>query len=354
MRPFCFRGATVAVFLCLVSAPALAQWINYPTPGIPRSADGKPNLNAPAPRTSDGKPDLSGVWGISAGKYLMNIAADLKPTDVRPWAMENVSRSFANLGRDNPGTNCLPNGPETIMNGSLPKKILQMPNLIVILEETLEYRQIFLDGRPLPKDPNPSFKGYSVGHWEGDTLVVESTGFNGRNWLDVMGHPHSEELRLTERFRRTKFGRLEIEQTVNDPKAFEKPFTVRIDGYYLPDTDLLEYVCLENERDRTHFTGTAAAMTPPNPVKVAPEILAKYVGRYDFRFPENPDTPQYFRIKLVDGQLMADGLPPLVPLSETRFFGGQIISFLLDGSGRVTHMVLSAAEGDIRMPRVGD
>jgi hypothetical protein len=177
--------------------------------GIPRTPDGKPNLNAPAPRTSDGKPDLSGAWGISAGKYLMNIAADLKPTDVRPWAMENVKRSFANLGRDNPGTNCLPNGPETIMNGSLPKKILQMPNLIVILEETLEYRQIFLDGRPLPKDPNPSFKGDSVGHWEGDTLVVESTGFNGRNWLDVMGHPHSEELRLTERFRRTKFGRLE-------------------------------------------------------------------------------------------------------------------------------------------------
>jgi hypothetical protein len=224
----------------------------------------------------------------------------------------------------------------------------------VILEETLEYRQIFLDGRPLPKDPNPSFKGYSVGHWEGDTLVVESTGFNGRNWLDVMGHPHSEELLLTERFRRTSFGRLEIEQTVTDPKAFAKPFTVRIDGYYLPDTDLLEYVCLENEKDRAHYTGTAVALTPPKPVKVAPEILKKYVGTYDFRFPENPNTPQYFHVRLVDGQLLADGLPPLVPISETRFFGGQIIYFLLDGSGRVTHMVLSAAEGDLRIPRVAD
>jgi len=158
MRRFYLREAAVAVFLGLISAPAPAQWITYPTPGIPRTADGKPNLNAPAPRTSDGKPDLSGVWGISAGKYLMNIAADLKPTDVRPWAMENVKRSFANLGRDNPGTNCLPNGPETIMNGSLPKKIIQTPGLIVILEETLEYRHICLDGRPLPKDPNPSFK----------------------------------------------------------------------------------------------------------------------------------------------------------------------------------------------------
>jgi hypothetical protein len=346
--------ATAAAFLCLIAAPAQAQWISYPTPDIPRTADGKPNLNAPAPRTSDGKPDLSGVWGISSGKYLMNIAADLKPTDLKPWALESVGRSLANLGRDNPGTSCLPNGPETIMNGALPKKIVQTPKLIVILEETLEYRQIFLDGRPLPKDPNPSFKGYSVGHWEGDTLVVESMGFNGRNWLDAIGHPHSEDLRLTERIRRTSFGRLEIEQTVNDPKAFEKPFNVRIDGYYLPDTDLLEYVCLENEKDKTHFTGTAAAMTPPNPVKVAPEILAKYVGTYDFRFPENPSTPQYFRIKLVDGQLVGDGMPPLVPLSETRFFGGQTIYFLLDGSGRVTHMVVSAAEGDLRMPRVSD
>src|SRR5262249_3022840 len=195
MRRVFSEGAAIGVFLTLLSSQALAQWIDYPTPSIPRTADGKPNLKAPAPRTSDGRPDFSGVWGISSGKYLMNIAADLKPDEVRPWAMESVKRSFSNLGRDSPGTNCLPNGPETIMNGSLPKKIIQTPNLIVILEETLEYRQIFLDGRPLPKDPNPSFKGYSVGRWEGDTLVVESAGFNGRNWLDVMGHPHSEELR---------------------------------------------------------------------------------------------------------------------------------------------------------------
>ena len=354
MRLFLSPGAALGVSLALVAAPAAAQWIDYPTPGIPRTADGKPNLKAPAPRTSDGKPDLSGVWGISAGKYLMNIAADLKPDDVRPWAMENVKRAFANLGRDNPGTNCLPNGPETIMNGSLPKKIIQTPGLIVILEETLEYRQIFLDGRPLPKDPNPSFKGYSVGRWEGDTLVVESTGFNGRNWLDVAGHPHSEELRLTERFRRTSFGRLEIEQTLNDPKAFEKPFIVRIDGYYLPDTDLLEYVCLENEKDRAHFTGTAATLTPPKPVTVAPEILSKYAGTYDFRFPENPNTPQYFRVRMVGGQLMADGLPPLVPISETHFFAGTFVYFVLDSSGKVTHMVVSVAEGDLRMPRIGD
>jgi len=353
MRRF-FLGATPVVFLALLAVPAAAQWLDYPSPGIPRTADRKPNLKAPAPRTSDGHPDFTGVWGISSAKYLLNIAADLKPEDVRPWAMENVMRSFANLGKDNPGLNCLPNGPETIMNGALPKKIIQTPNVIVILEETLEYRQIFMDGRPLPKDPNPSFKGYSVGHWDGDTLVVESAGFNDRNWLDVMGHPHSEDLRLTERFRRTSFGRMEIEQTVSDPKAFAKPFTVHIDGYYLPDTDLLEYVCLENEKDRAHYTGTAAALTPPKPVKVAPEILKKYVGKYDFRFPENPNTPQYFHVKLVDGQLMADGLQPLVPLSETRFFGGQIVYFLLDGSGRVTHMVLSAAEGDLRIPRVGD
>ena len=117
MRWFVSGAAALGAFLALFSAPASAQWLDYPTPGIPRTADGKPNLNAPSPRTADGKPDFSGVWGISAGKYLMNIAADLKPDAVRPWAMENVTRSFSNLGRDNPGTNCLPNGPETIMNG---------------------------------------------------------------------------------------------------------------------------------------------------------------------------------------------------------------------------------------------
>jgi hypothetical protein len=230
----------VAASLCLIAAPARAQWINYPTPDIPRTADRKPNLKAPAPRTPDGKPDLSGVWGISSGKYLMNIAADLKPADVKPWAMESVSRSFANLGRDNPGTNCLPNGPETIMNGALPKKIVQTPKLIVILEETLEYRQIFLDGRPLPKDPNPSFKGYSVGRWEGDTLVIDTTNFNEKTRF----RGATENLHVVERLSRVDAKTLLYRFTIEDPATWAKPWTGE---YTWPATDahIYEYACHE-------------------------------------------------------------------------------------------------------------
>jgi len=364
-----FAVTLPAAIVAALSTSVSAQWPLHPA-NVPRGQDGKPNLNAPAPRAADGKPDLSGIWMIYNGPDAGdtngrpprvsggNAGAGFKDgLPFQPWAADLQKKRDAEGGLNDPDALCLPQGLLQYHVDPQPLKIVQMPQQIVIIyESNYGLRTIYMDGRELPPlgGPQPYWHGYSVGRWDGDTLVVESTGFNGRNWLDVAGHPHSEELRLTERFRRTSFGRLEIEQTVNDPKAFEKPFTVRIEGYYLPDTDLLEYVCLENEKDRAHFTGTAAAMMPPKPVKVAPEILAKYVGTYDFRFPENPNTPQYFRVRLVDGQLVGDGLPPLVPISETRFFGGSTIYFVLDSSGRVTHMVVSAAEGDLRMPRVGD
>ena len=176
-----FRIAIASVAL---SAPAAAQWLNYPTPGIPRTPDGKPNLGAPTPRTTDGKPDLSGLWTKISPKYSRNIAADLKPGDVQPWAEALVRKREEDLGKDYMNVHCLPLGPgystAADSTGAEMIKIIQTPALVIILNPDLTYRQVFLDGRPLEKAPNPSWMGYSVGHWDGDTLVVESNGFNDR------------------------------------------------------------------------------------------------------------------------------------------------------------------------------
>jgi hypothetical protein len=194
---------------------------------MPRTPDGKPNLSAPTPRTADGKPDLSGLWGMNPGPY-MNIATDLKPGDIQPWADALFKQRAGTFSRDDPSLQCLPQGPRTNLDAPEMEKFIQTPRVIAILIEDLSYRQIFLDGRELPKDPDPSFMGYSVGHWDGDTLVVESTGFKDRTWLDMAGHPHTEALRITERFRRRDFGHMEITETIDDPKAFNKPFTSTI------------------------------------------------------------------------------------------------------------------------------
>ena len=186
----------LAVLLTIGALPA--QWLDHPTPGIPRSADGKQNLSALTPRAPDGKPDLSGIWSMNAGKYTSNITADFKPGEIPSWAEALYKRRREDLGKDSPTAVCLPMGPVINLLPVAMKKIMQTPGLIAILYEDLTYRQIFLDGRDLPKDPNPSFMGYSVGQWEGDTLVVESNGFKDRTWLDFGGHPHSEELHTTE------------------------------------------------------------------------------------------------------------------------------------------------------------
>src|SRR5580765_3220027 len=239
------------VFGCLIGASLPAQWLNQPTSGIPRTADGKANLSASAPKTSDGKPELSGLWrlGVEIG-VAANITADLPPGDIQPWAATLSRQRLGDFGKDDPEiTGCLPGGPRHITRAGL-AKIIQTPGLIVILYEDLAYRQIFLDGRQLPQDPNPNWMGFSVGHWEGDTLVVESAGFNDRTWLDFAGHPHTEALQVTERFRRKDFGHMQLEITFNDPKAYTKPWTIAVGVNFVPDTELLEFVCNENEKDR--------------------------------------------------------------------------------------------------------
>src|SRR5512143_1583229 len=188
--------AALAALVCL-SIPAAAQWLDYPTPGIPRWPNGQPNLSAPAPRTPDGKPDLSGIWRGGGPSYRFNIAQDLKPGDTQPWAEALFQERVRDSRKESPLARCLPVS-IPFHNAFNLTRIVQTPGLIVILYESPNspHRTVFMDGRALPKDPNPTWLGYSVGHWDGDTLVIESAGFNDRTWLDSAGHPQTESLRI--------------------------------------------------------------------------------------------------------------------------------------------------------------
>lgn len=236
-----------------------AQWVNYPSAGIPRGADGKPDLAAPAPRTPDGKPDLSGVWQAEGQEFFFDLSSGLKPGEVvmQPWASALEKERVAKEHGEDPLARCLPHGvPRINTNGLFPFKIIQTPGLVVILYEQLNlFRQIFLDGRKLVNNPNPTWLGYSTGHWDGDTLVIETAGFNDQTWLDTMqGHPASDALHVIERLRRPNFGTLDVVATIDDPKAYTKPWTTRVQKMDLQlDTDIMEFICAENEKDAAHI-----------------------------------------------------------------------------------------------------
>ena len=270
-----------AVFIILVPlAPiASAQWLNHPTPGIPRTADGKPHLSARAPRVN-GKPDLSGLWQNESAppdlrtrlvpdatngageeplsQYFVNIFSDFKPEDVplRPKAAEQFRERARNFTKFSPLSHCLPEGMPLVEMAPAPYKIVQTSGMTIMLyERDTTYRQIYTDGRKLPVDPQPSWLGYSVGKWEGDTFVVETIGFNDRGWLDARAHAHSEALHLTERFHRIDFGHLEVRLTFDDPETYTRPFTITLKQHLLADSDLLESFCAENEKDAAHLEG---------------------------------------------------------------------------------------------------
>jgi len=258
------------------------------------------------------------------------------------------------LGRDDPYLRCLPQGPRNNLFQPLMNKIIQTPSLVAILSEDLTYRQIFLDGRDLPQDPNPSFTGYSAGHWEGDTLVVESNGYKDTTWLDFAGHPHSEDLRITERYLRRDFGHMEIQETLRDPKIYARPLTFTIQANLVPDTEMIEFVCAENEQDRRHLVGKASD-DQKYAVKVAPEVLSRYVGAYEFRFPESPNVPVVNNITLSGGELFIDtegkDKTRMIPLSETTFSVlGDRVEFRKDDRSDY-YMVFIAAEGDLKAVR---
>ncbi len=248
--------AAVAMWLTVTMA-ASAQWDPYPWKRVPRTPDGKVDLNAPAQRTSYGKPDLSGFWmPENPTKNLLNLAADLPDVPLKPWARDLYNQRIENNGKDHPGVSCLPSGIPEKDNIPDGLKLVQTEDLTLLLHESRTiYRQIFTDGRPLPKDPQPTWMGYSIGHWDKDTFVVETIGQNGKTWLDMRGLPGTEALRVTERFSRPKIGHMDIELTIDDPDAYTKPWTVKLAWRLLPDTDLIESICEENNRDPAHMVG---------------------------------------------------------------------------------------------------
>jgi hypothetical protein len=245
-----------AVLFTVAISPLRAQWTGLKD-NIPRNKDGSPNMTAPAPRRPDGKPDLSGIW--YASPFLLHDTTEgLAPGVVQMTPAGQAifdSREGGKLSGTEPDANCLPQGIPKIEQTPLPFKIIQQPNLVVVLYEAFgQYRQFFLDGRPLPKDPNPQWYGYSIAHWDGDTLVVESSGMNGKVWLDQAGHPSSEQMRTTERFHRIDFGHLQIQTTIDDPVMYKKPWTVTQPELLMSDSDLLENVCNENNVDLPHLS----------------------------------------------------------------------------------------------------
>ncbi len=278
-----FSVILTAGTLAAGSAMLFAQWPSYPT-GVPKTPDGKPDLTAPAPRAADGHPDLSGTWELvrppggrgGPGRGADAPAPPPPPSDgpplatfqnigrgfpdglpLRPWAADLLKARKDQNSKDNPDAHCLPLGLMQLHMHPQPRKIIQTSKLIVMLYEAQGgVRQIFMDGRALPPaDVEPWWYGYSVGHWDGDTLVVETTGFRDDVWLDIDGSPMTNAGKMIERVRRLNYGTLETDVTIDDPKTYTKPFTVRVNHRLMPDTDLIEFICNENEKSDAHLVG---------------------------------------------------------------------------------------------------
>ena len=260
------RVAMVPLVLAAASGVGAAQWLTYPTPGIPRLPNGAPNLKAPTPRTPEGKPDFSGMWFANVpsrdfckekdciqeermAREQINLGIKLKDgLPYTEWSKEQMKTRRANGGREDPHSYCMP--PNFPRAWTLPQhsRIVQTPGMMVVLHEfKAAYREVYLDGRPLPVNPNPTWNGYSTGHWEGDTLVIDTNGIRDDMWLDIQGSPITESARVTERLRRPTFGLMQIEIAVNDPKAYTKPWDSKVRLHLLPDTEILESVC-ENSK----------------------------------------------------------------------------------------------------------
>jgi hypothetical protein len=342
------RPSLVCASLVLVAGISLdAQWIKLPTPGLPRLADGKPDLNAAAPRTPDGKPDLSGLWQNDGGdRYNNNIAADLQVSDVAPWAHALFMKRQLEFGKDSMETQCLPLGPVYMTTRYREFRIVQTPTVIMIGYSDGMHREIFLDGRSLEPDPNPSWMGYSVGRWEGDVLVVESNGYTDRSWLDFGGHPHTEQLRITERYTRRTIGRMDVQLTMVDPTIYFKPITLSMPIALQADTELLEGVCENHHKSRERMALTRAAVA----VQVPTATLSRYVGTYD----TDDNGTKHFATVTRDGtDLWFDydgkGKELLIALAPSRFsWAGAIVEFAAAADGGmniVIHYVESTEKG---------
>jgi hypothetical protein len=345
-----------ALALVAGSTPATAQWLDRPSPGIPRTADGKPDLTAPAPRGPDGKPDLTGIWDAEP------IVGRPEPANLQPWVVDLARKHQQEHHRQRPYYQCLPSGPEAERyGGNAAKRILQTPTMIAILNDDLTYRVIHMDGRQLEADPAPSWMGYSVGRWEGDTLVVESNGYNEKTWTSRYGVSHSDKLRVVERYRRTDVGSLQVQVTYEDPGAYLKPWGFTATMRLTVDTEMLEAVC---ERSSDHWANFSDASTA---VKISPDVLARYVGVYKGIYGGAERT---YEVSLAGDQLIAritgpaiegglaaagleQGAPrPLVPLSQTVFEGdGLAYQFEIGDTGPATALIVIHISGPYRYAR---
>jgi hypothetical protein len=348
MRPSWFVAC--ASFVLAAGIVLDAQWIKLTTPGLPRTPDGKPHLTAPAPRTADGKPDLSGLWKNDGGdRYYNNIAADLQVSDVAPSAHALFTKRSLEFGKDSMETLCLPLGPAYLTTRYRDMRIVQTPTLVVIAFDDGMHREIWMDGRSLEKDPNPTWMGYSVGRWDGEVLVVESNGYTDRSWLDFGGHPHTEELRITERYTRPTVGRIDVQVTMTDPKLYPKPIALTMPMKLLPDTEMLEGFCENHHKSRERMTSTKAATL----VQVPASTLSRYLGTYDT---VEDDGTKHVAVVTRDGSDLwfdydGKGKEMLMALSPTRFsWSGSIVEFAQVNGGGM-NIVMHYVEGTERGAR---
>jgi hypothetical protein len=326
-----------------------AQWIKLPTPGLPRLSDGKPHLRGPAPRTADGKPDLSGLWQNDGGDHYYNdVTIDLPPGDVAASAHALFQKRQLEFGKDSMETLCLPLGPAYLSTRYRMSRIVQTPTLIMMAFDDGMHRSIFMDGRSLEPDPNPTWMGYSVGRWEGDVLVVDSNGYTDRSWLDFGGHPHTEDLRITERYTRRDVGRIDLQVAMVDPKLYAKPITFSMPMVLQADTEMLEGFCENHHKSRERMTATK----PAEVVQLPTATLSRYVGTYDI---DDDGSKKVVGVTLEGTALWFDydgkGKEMLLALSPERFsWSGSIVEFVAGTDGAMI-MVIQYVENEARGPR---
>ncbi len=337
---------TFSIFM-LLSTQLSAQWLSLSTPGIPRTADGEPDLSAPITRTADGHPELSGLWmPISASGSLY------EPEKIQQWARQVMTQNENNFYANDPRFACLPSGPGSYPAGAVAsglRSFIQHPTMLVVLNADMTFRQIYMDGRELEVNPFPTWLGYSVAHWEGDTLVVESNGFNDKTWLHRDGLPHTDQLRITERYRRLDFGHIEIEVTYEDPGTFIEPVEAIIEMEYQADSNLNENVCNESSRGLSNNWSGEIQQADDMVADVPEEILSRYVGTYQGVWLGTLTTAEFV---LEDGEMSLIRTPGysdtggnfdsvtsrLIPLSENAFdcICGLGFVFSVDDEGEVT------------------
>lgn len=354
---------SISALLILLSSPLHAQWFDWRSPLVPRGDDGRPDMHAPVPKTADGRVDVSGLWvPVDARGSLFD------QSKILGWALEAMAEAERQFYTNDPRFHCLPSGPSSYPAGASVggmRRMVQHPEIIAVLNPDMTYRTIFMDGRELEDEPIlPTWLGYSVGRWEGDTLVVESNGYNEKTWLTREGLPHTEQLKITERYTRLDYGHMKLEITYDDPGTFTEPVYATVDLVHRPDSAMLEVICLESETSRKHYSGNLD-QAEQKVVQVPEELMRKYVGTYRGVWLGNTITAV---VTLEDGELYLERTPrysdtggntnsdksKLVPQSENAFdssFGLGWV-FNMNADGEVVSVSEVHVSGAWEFPRI--